>query len=135
MSGSTPWYETGSTNVTNGSGIAYTVTGTGWALPMPGKGNSEYDPNWMILAPGKPIQIVLKTGAAIWWMPVDGCHFKFRVPDLNRNGSWADQILTGSTTPIINWTLSVSGVSLQASGSQIMANEINQVCFNVGDRL
>lgn len=124
MSGSTPWYGTGSSSVANGSGMIYQVTGTGYANPMPGMGNSEYDQDWMILAPGKPIQIVLKTGGPMTWMSNVVSHFWFRVPDLNKDGRWSDQTLTG-TGPIINWELSVSGQTLQASGSQIMANEIN----------
>lgn len=36
MSGSDPAYETGSSTITNASGMAYTVTATGNTLPRPG---------------------------------------------------------------------------------------------------
>lgn len=119
MSGSDPGYETGSSSslYANGSGIIYKVSAMGNFLPASGQGNSEYDIDWAILAPGKPIQLVLPAG--ITWSTTT---FKFRVPDLNKT---VIETLTGSTVPkipIINWLLSASGESLQASGSQIMAD-------------
>jgi len=88
MSGSTPWYETGSSTslLSNGSGIVYKVTANGSSLPVPGQGNSEYDSNWSVLAPGKPIQLVLRSSSVIGWGNV-GTYFSFRVPDLNSDGS------------------------------------------------
>ncbi len=115
MSGNDPAYETASAPslYTNGSGIIYTVTAKGTTLPRPGLGNSEYDTNWSILAPGRPIQLVLSN--AINW--TTGTEFYFRVPDLDWNGI-QNETLTGTTTiPIINWILSASGGSLIASGS------------------
>lgn len=81
MSGNDPAYETASAPslYTNGSGIIYTVTAKGTTLPRPGLGNSEYDTNWSILAPGRPIQLVLSN--AINW--TTGTEFYFRVPDLD----------------------------------------------------
>jgi hypothetical protein len=96
------------------------VTATGTVLPQPGLWNSEYDANWSILGPGKPIQLVLSTN--LNWNP-SNTYLHFRVPDLDKNGIW-NQTLTGSlggNTPIINWSLSASGETLQASGSQIVA--------------
>lgn len=37
MSGNNPGYETGSSSVTNGSGVSYTVTAMGKTLPKPGQ--------------------------------------------------------------------------------------------------
>jgi len=132
MSGSNPGYETGSSAAlyTTGSGITYTVTATGTVLPQSGLWNSEYDTNWSILGPGKPVQLLLST--SINWS-LASTYLSFRVPDLDKNGTW-DQFLTGSlasSTPIINWTLSSSGDTLQASGSQIVASTANSgtVCF------
>lgn len=122
MSGGDPSYETGSSSVANGSGMIYKVTATGSVLPKPGQGNSEYDENWSILAPGKPIQLVLKSSAINWGAV--GTYFIFRMPNLD--GTIASEALTGGTTrPIVNWSLSASGDTLQASGSQIMTNQIN----------
>ena len=121
MSGSNPGYETGSVAslYTAGSGMVYTVTASGTVLPQPGLWNSEYDANWSILGPGKPIQLVLSTNLN-WDTP--NTYLNFRVPDLDKI---ATETLTGSLgnlTPIINWSLSASGDTLQASGSQILAN-------------
>ena len=72
------------------------------------------------MAPGKPVQLVLPSG-------ITSIVFHFRVPDMNNNNIWNDQTLTGSLgnlTPIINWSLSASGETLQASGTQIKASEI-----------
>ena len=121
MSGDDPSIETSSGALINGSGFTYQITANGLTLPQPGQGNSEYDPNWAVLAPGKPIQLVLKSNASLDW--TTGSYFTFRVPDLDRNGLW-DQTLNG-TGFVVNWTLSASGESLQANGSQITVNEIN----------
>lgn len=95
MSGNNPGYETGSSAdlLSNGSGIMYQVTAKGKILPQPGQGNSEYDPNWSILAPGKPIQLILPSG--ITWTVDTGTYFTFRIPDLDKNGLW-EQSLTGT---------------------------------------
>lgn len=129
MSGSDPGYQTGSATslYVAGSGIIYNVTAMEKTLPMPGQWNSEYNKNNSILAPGKPIQLILESW--IDWLPAATYEpFVFTVPDLNKDGSWNDQSLSGTTNsnwiPIINWTLSASGDVLQASGSQIMSNEI-----------
>lgn len=82
MSGSNPGYETGSSSVADGSGISYKVTAMGTTLPQPGQGGSEYDNNWSVLAPGKPIQLVLSPG--IDWTST---YFNFRVPDLDKNSA------------------------------------------------
>ncbi|OIP54952.1 hypothetical protein AUK10_00255 [Candidatus Gracilibacteria bacterium CG2_30_37_12] len=117
MSGGNPSLEPSGNTLSNGSGMIYSVTANGITLPQLGKGNSEYDPNWSILAPGKPVQLLLKNNTPIDWSL---SYFIFRVPNLG-----VPQVLSGGTTPIINWTLSASGESLQASGSQIRASAIN----------
>jgi hypothetical protein len=121
MSGSNPGYETGATTVSNGSGYRLSVTATGKVLPQPGHGTSEYDRNWSKIGIGNAVQLVLPNG--ISWSDLN-TFFKFRVPDLNKDGNNAE-ILFVTTTPIINWILSGSGESLIASGSQVIANQIN----------
>ena len=112
MSGSDPGLEPAlTTPITNGSGMIYRVTANGTTLPQAGQWNSEYDKNWSILAPGKPVQLLLSND------PTLTQNFSFRVPDLKRDGSFA-QTLSGTVIlPIINWALSASGDTLQASGS------------------
>lgn len=125
MSGSDPSLEPSSSapaTLSSGSGYVYNVTAMGQIIPAPGQGNSEYNTNWSIIAPGKPIQLVLSSG--ITWTDVTNTYFTFRVPDLDKTKI---ETLTGSLgidTPIINWILTASGESLQASGSQIVANKI-----------
>lgn len=60
MSGSDPSLAPSNNTLSNGSGMIYNVTANGTILPQSGKGNSEYDPNWSMLAPGKPVQLLLK---------------------------------------------------------------------------
>lgn len=63
---------------------------------------------------------MLKSTAPIDWTNPNGTYFNFRVPDLDNNNIWTET-LSGATSspsvPIINWTLTASGESLQASGS------------------
>ena len=121
MSGSDPGLESSNNTLTNGSGIIYTITASGTNIPQADQGNSEYDRNWAILAPGKPIQLILKSNTAIDWTAAE-TYFKFRIPDLDSTNTEA---LSGASLPIINWSLSASGETLQSSGSQILASEIN----------
>lgn len=118
MSGSDPSIGGSSGALVNGSGNLYGITATGTVLPKSGLGNSEYDSDWSVIAPGKPIQLVLGNGLS--WNSASDSYFTFRVPDLNKDGDWSDQTLSGGTiTPIINWSLTASGESLQASGSYL----------------
>lgn len=123
MSGSDPGFETVNSSVINWSGMSYAVTGMGRFVPQTWQWNSDYDKNWSILAPGKPLQLFLKTTREIDFdNPTLNSHIVFRVPDLNKDGI-NNELLAGSQ-PIINWVISGSGITLQSSGSQILANEI-----------
>lgn len=117
MSGSNPSLEPSNSVVINGSGMTYAVMANSTILPQAGKGNSEYDINWSVVAPGKPLQLLLKSNVPIDWI---GSYFMFRVPNLGGLST-----LSGSTIPMINWILSASGESLQSSGSQILNSAIN----------
>ncbi|MDP2103935.1 MAG: hypothetical protein Q8K26_03375 [Candidatus Gracilibacteria bacterium] len=129
MSSSNPGYETGATTMTNGSGYVLNVSAKGTKLPKAGEGTSEYNRDWNKIGLGNPVQLVLPSG--IDWA---ASTITFRVPDLNKDGNNADQTLSGTTTPIINWILSGSGEVLIASGTQITATQINgattQIKFN-----
>lgn len=111
MSGSDPSIENTINTLTNGSGMIYRITASGTTLPQTGQGNSEYDKNWSILAPGKPVQLLLSNNAALTQK------FSFRVPDLKWDGSFSQTLSGTAMLPIINWALSASGDTLQASGS------------------
>lgn len=87
MSGSDPSIQGSSETLTNGSGSAYQIAANGTILPQSGQGNSEYDANWAVLAPGKPIQLILKSNVSINWAAI-GTYFTIRVPDLNRDSNW-----------------------------------------------
>ena len=89
MSGSDP--SIGGSSGTMATGNVYQITANGNTLPRAGLGNSEYDKDWAMLAPGKPIQLVLNSASSLDW---NITNFKFRVPDLNKNGSWTET-LTG----------------------------------------
>lgn len=120
MSASDPGLQPSSSLMSNGSGIVYKVTAQGRRTPQIGYGNNEYDKDWSVLAPGKPIQLVLASN--LIWIDTGGSddsEFSFSVPDLNKNTD-PDEALLVTTTPIINWILSASGgATLLASGSQI----------------
>ena len=89
MSGSDPSIQGSSGTMATGN--VYQITANGNTLPRSGLGNSEYDKDWAILAPGKPIQLVLNSASSLNWTLTN---FKFRVPDLDKNGSWVET-LTG----------------------------------------
>lgn len=82
LSGSLPGAETGSTvGSLSGSGYRLTTLGSGTVIPAPGFGNSEYDDDWNVIAPGRPLQIKLPTN----YNP-GALRFEFRVPDLDEDG-------------------------------------------------
>lgn len=90
MSRSDPSIEASVNALSNGSGMTYNITAKGVLLPPLGQGNSEYDPNWAILAPGKPIQLVLKSG--ITWTNIADVYFTFRVPNLDKNSGTSETL-------------------------------------------
>lgn len=59
---------------------------------------------------------------------------EFRVPDLNRNGQYGEQgggdpseALSGTTTQIVNWSVSSNVDTLVSSSSQVItADQVNQ---------
>lgn len=120
MSASDPGLQPSSSLISNGSGMVYKVTAQGIRTPQVGYGNNEYDKDWSVLAPGKPLQLVLADGLV--WTDTSSSNdseFRFSVPDLNKDGVY-NETLSGASTPIINWILSASGgATLLASGSQI----------------
>ncbi len=59
---------------------------------------------------------------------------EFRVPDLNRNGQYGEQgggdsseTLSGTTTQIVNWSISSDVDTLVSASSQVItADQVNQ---------
>ena len=101
---------------------SYTTSSSGSILPPAWEWNSEYDKNWNTISIWNPIQL------SIWeWYILGDLEIVFRVPDLNwiENGdqtlSW---VTTSPYTPIINWQLSSSNDTLNASWSIITNNDI-----------
>lgn len=90
MSRSDPSIEASVNALSNGSGMTYNITAKGGLLPPLGQGNSEYDPHWAILAPGKPIQLVLPSG--ITWTVAAGTYFTFRLPNLDKNSGTSETL-------------------------------------------
>lgn len=83
-------------------------------LPPPWDWNSDFDNNWNIIAPWKPIQLVFNN-----WIDWSQVNFYFKVPDI----SWSSITLSwGASYPIVNWILSWSGKTFFASWSQINAS-------------
>lgn len=127
---STPvWYETWRTlNISSPIDYSYNVISTWTTLPPAWKWNSEYDSDWDIISTWNPIQL------EIWYGKFDfnTTEFSFRVPDIN----WTDaniQTLSWTTDPIINWQISTSNNSINASWSYIKASDTcnsNQVFDN-----
>ncbi|MDD3645812.1 MAG: hypothetical protein PHH06_00225 [Candidatus Gracilibacteria bacterium] len=116
--------ESGSTMSTTALGNSFSVEASGNLLPPVGKGNSEFDTDWNTISQGNPIQLdignnVVNSG----WGSVK---FYFRVPDLDKDGDNTNQTLSGGiTTPLINWQLISETDALSATGSWIMADNIN----------
>lgn len=124
MSVSDPAIEAATGSISNGSGFTYNIRAMSRVLPEAGKWNSDFNKDWAVLAPGKPIQLALKSTNPIDWGNA-GTYFNFRVPDLNNDNTVNEFLTWGAAAPIINWVITASGESLQASGSQIMASDIN----------
>lgn len=87
-------------------------------LPPPWEGNSRYDPDWNSISQWNPIQL------SIWNLYIDNdFEIAFRVPNLD-NIDTHETLSWGTTLPIVNWQLSSSSNTLNASWSIIFADDI-----------
>lgn len=113
---STPWTETWVTkSSTQPRGYDMKITASWSMIPVPWEWNSDFDSNWNIIWPWDPVQFVINNG--IDWSQIK---FYFKVPNMKL---WTTITLSWwTTTPIINWSLSWSGKTIFASGTQIMAS-------------
>jgi len=92
-------------------------------LPPDWEWNSEFDQNWDIISPWKPIQMEVWNNS----IDLDDLNIAFRVP----NFAWTLKTLSWTSLPIINWQLSADNNTLNAfSWNYIKANDI---CDSEGD--
>ena len=91
-------------------------------LPPIWEWNSEFDKDYNIIRTWKPIQIEVWNDII---SPLSQFKLFFRVPDFNKDWSSDDWTLSWATLKIINWQLIWENNILNASGSQITADQIN----------
>ncbi len=114
------WSSTWTSMSTNSIWYSISMDSSGTTIPKAWNWNSEFDTAWNRIWPGEPIQLYIN-----WTQTFK--KFRFRVPDLNNNWAfdWASETLSwNSSFPIINWQISGSWLTLNASWSQIMADKI-----------
>jgi len=95
----------------------YNTTSSWKTLPPTWEWNSEFDSNWNTISLWNPVQL------SVWedWIG-DDFEIAFRVPNLDNTTDV--ETLSWWILPIINWQLSWSGDTLNASWSIIIANDI-----------
>jgi hypothetical protein len=120
----TPWnVANGSAGSVTSSGQSISVSTGGTSVPVTGKGNSPYDPNYNIISLGEPIQLVVPNG--INW---DTVNFQFRIPDIGGNTG-----VVNASSWFILWTLASSWASLFASGETniFKGNALNNIASQI----
>jgi hypothetical protein len=90
-------------------------------LPPLWEWNSDYDKDWGTIYSGNPIQLFIWN----WYYKysTDNLLLNIRIPDLDWLW-WHDETLSWWLTPIVNWQLSSTNDTINASWSMIKANEI-----------
>ncbi len=93
---------------TNTSTGGYSISETSTYLPESGKGTSEYDKNWNIIAPGRPVQLWIPGSVASSFfseMAID-----FRIPQVKSGANpWEDPATSFSgsdSLAVISWQIS-----------------------------
>lgn len=116
LSGATAGTEITGTGGNTSSGLLYTVSASGTAIPKWWEGNSAFDADWNRIGPIDPIVLQLPTG-----IDFNQLKIQFRVPSTGWNIT-----LSGGSTPILAWILSSGQNFLFAqTGSQFTADDIN----------
>lgn len=82
-------------------------------IPQAWKWNSEYNKDWNRIAPGEPIQLYVKN-----WIDWGNTKFYFKIPSL----TWSTLTISWWISPLINWQISGSWYTLNASGTTDMIN-------------
>lgn len=116
-----------SKNYTNNNvGDKYNTFSSWTLLPPIWEWNSEYDKDWNVISSWNPIQLSIWNWYITW---TDDIAIKFRIPDFNWDWDNNDLTLNWSSfppyLPIVNWQLSASNNTLNASWSIIRANNID----------
>ncbi len=88
--------------------LVYEIEARGDTIPPAWEGNSEYDPDWNMLAPGKPLQI------EIWEWDWDDGNILFRLPD-TWIGPW--YYLKDMPGGVVTWQLSADEITLSSLGT------------------
>lgn len=104
------WAQNVSINILNGTKTVWTgsIKETAWMIPMPGKGNSDFDKNWNKISPGKPIQIMLTPWFLISTANLNTVKLDLRVPQL-----WSTWSIAGdSQFTRLQWTATGTIVNL-----------------------
>lgn len=86
-------------------------------IPMPGKGDSDFDKNWNKIAPGKPVQIFVTKDFLDRTTNLSDVKLDLRIPQLGSTGSTAGEtadttFTTAFSGTIVNLTLTNSIKSL-----------------------
>ena len=111
--------------------IQYNTFSSGSLLPPSWEWNSEYDKDWNTISSWNPIQLSIWNNYFNNW--ADYLIIKFRIPDLNEDWDNTDLTLSWWTLPIVNWQLSASNNTLNASWSIIRANDIKWTEITLDD--
>ncbi len=118
------WYET-TTTFSGASSYSYSIDSQGDQIPEPKKGNSNFDTDWNRIWYADPIQLAIGDDLVSNWGNI---RFDFRVPDLDQDGNFSDQLIAGTSNDIIvTWQLSSSSDSLipSSTGAFITSPDIN----------
>ena len=97
---------------------SYEISAIGSRLPPIWKWNSEFDNDWNKIRLGEPIQLEVGSDRVNRWQ----AEFYFRVPDLD-NDSSTSEILNGSSTPILNWSLSSGDANLNSKNDHYITED------------
>ncbi len=115
--------ETWATMPTTSLWTSYITSSSGTSIPLAWQWKSEFNSGYNIISPTEPLQLEVGNGY-IRSVSNTNMDFIFRVPDLDWT-STTETLSWTATTPIIYWTLGNETESLMASGSQVMANQVN----------
>ena len=110
------------------------IKGLWTLLPPAWQWNSDYSSDYNTIWVGNPIQLEIWGGKFRW----NKVKFTFKIPDISMGVYWVNSwsTLEWWTWKIINWQLISSNWILNASWSQILANDItnkhlvNKILFN-----
>ncbi len=106
-----------------GTGFLYQTTSSGNTIPLEGFWNSEYDNDFNQFSVAEQIQLEVWRNMVNDWNNVN---FQFRIPSF----TWWLLSLSGTTQPLIHWSLTSENNTLNASGSWIQIIDVNNMTNN-----